>query len=150
MRGRNQQKLEARPGPGPAAPVRADALSWPIGAAFLIVLALTYGAGVWWMARGLAVQQRDAEVAKAQAVADNLATAVEPLLATGDLSAARRLLAQAAMHNDFEVCQLTLTDGRPLIDADLSRPQLTVMPASWDGQAPAVSTSQVRPSGSVT
>lgn len=127
-----------------AAPsVRAEALSWPIGAAFLIVLALTYGAGVWWMARGMAVQAREAQITRAQAVADNLVSSLEPLLAAGDLSAARRLLTEAAYRNEFEVCQLTLSDGRPLADSDLSRPQLTVMPASWSGQDPAVPLTQV-------
>lgn len=143
MRGKAKENLADPAGAPPAAAVRAEALSWPIGAAFLIVLALTYGAGMWWMARGLAVQQRDAEIAKTQAVADNLASAVEPLLASGDLSAARRLLTQAAFQNDFEVCQLTLTDGRALVDADLTRPQVTVMPVAWQGQAPARPVSEV-------
>ncbi|MEM9021091.1 MAG: ATP-binding protein [Planctomycetota bacterium] len=143
MKTKDQDKTTRAASSAAAVPVRAEGLSWPIGAAFLIVLVLTYGAGVWWMARGLAVQQRDGEIAKAQAVADNLATALEPLLASGDLSAARRLLTHAAYQNEFTVCQLRLTNGSVLIDSDLSRDQPTVMPVAWEGRAPAVPVSEV-------
>lgn len=124
-------------------PARAEALSWPIGLAFLIVLALTYSAGVWWMARGMAVQAREGEARRVEAISDNLVSALEPLLAAGDLSAARRLMIEAAYQNDFEVCQLTLSDGDTLVDSDLSRPQLTVMPASWAGQSTPTELTQV-------
>lgn len=126
-----------------APPARAEALSWPIGLAFLIVLALTYSAGVWWMARGMAVQAREGETRRVEAISDNLVSALEPLLAAGDLSAARRLITEAAYQNDFEVCQLTLSNGKTLVDSDLSRPQLTVMPANWAGQSTPAELTQV-------
>ena len=67
-------------------------------------------------------------------MADQLSISAEPLLAAGELSAVRRLLSETALHNGFDVCQLTLADGQTLVDADLSKPQMTVMPASWPGE----------------
>lgn len=113
---------------------RGEALTWPIGAAFVVVLLLTYGAGVWWMSRSAGELAQQQAVAEANALADQLSVSAEPLLAAGELSAVRRLLSETALQNDFDVCQLTLTDGQTLVDADLSKPQMTVMPASWPGE----------------
>ncbi|MFI4860494.1 MAG: ATP-binding protein [Phycisphaerales bacterium JB063] len=110
---------------------RAEALTWPIGAAFLGLLVVTFAVGVWWMSRCAAEQARLDAVTRADALANNLSATVEPLLAAGELSAVRRLLSESALHNTFDVCQLTLSDGATLADADLTRPQMTVMPASW-------------------
>ncbi|MEM9413966.1 MAG: ATP-binding protein [Planctomycetota bacterium] len=121
---RENARQEVRPG-------RAEALTWPIGAAFLGLLIATFAVGVWWMSRSAADQASKDAVHRAEALADNLSSAVEPLLAAGELSAVRRLLSESALHNTFETCQLTLGDGTTLADADLSRPQMTVMPVSW-------------------
>ena len=110
---------------------RSDALTWPIGAAFLGVLVVTFGVGMWWMARSASQQSQQNAVERAEALADNLSATAEPLLAAGELSAVRRLLSESALHNTFEVCQLTLSDGQAIADADQSKPQMTVMPVSW-------------------
>ncbi|XAL98854.1 ATP-binding protein [Phycisphaeraceae bacterium D3-23] len=117
--------------PEAASPGRAEALTWPIGAAFLGLLVVTFAVGVWWMSRSAAEQAREDAVDRAEALADNLSATAEPLLAAGELSAVRRMLSESALHNTFEVCQLTLSDGATLADADLTRPQMTVMPVSW-------------------
>lgn len=122
---------------------RSEALTWPIGAAFLSVLVVTFGAGVWWMARTAVTQSRDEAVRRAEALADNLSATSEPLLASGELSAVRRLLSEAALQNGFETCQITLGDGRALADADQSKPQMTVMPASWPGSGSVESHTRV-------
>ena len=124
--------IEAAPHAGAGG--RGEALTWPIGAAFVVVLLLTYGAGMWWMSRTATDQSQQDAVAKAHALADQLSVSTEPLLAAGELSAVRRLLSETALHNGFDVCQLTLADGQTLVDADLSKPQMTVMPASWPGE----------------
>ncbi len=120
-----------------------EALTWPIGAAFLSVLVLTFGAGVWWMSQSAAKQSQDAALDRAESMADQLSVTAEPLLAAGELSAVRRLLSETALQNDLDVCQLTLSDGRALVDADQAKPQMTVIPASWPSAAVAEPQSRV-------
>lgn len=128
-----EQEIQPEPAP-PTPPVgrgRGEALTWPIGAAFLSVLVLTFGAGVWWMSQSAAKQSQAAALDRAESLADQLSVTAEPLLAAGELSAVRRLLSETALQNELAVCQLTLADGRALVDADQTKPQMTVIPASW-------------------
>lgn len=110
---------------------RDEALTWPIGAAFLSVLLITFGAGVWWVSLNADRRSQDAALHRAESLANQLSVTAEPLLAAGELSAVRRLLSETALQNQLTTCQLTLSDGRAIADADLSQPQMTVLPADW-------------------
>lgn len=107
-----------------------DALTWPYVAALALLWAAVYSAGLWWIAQSSATQQREAAVGRTEMLADHLSNSIEPLLAGGELSAVRRLITEASYQQNLTECKLVLSDGRPLVDADLDRPQLTVMPAS--------------------
>ncbi|MGB0768977.1 MAG: sensor histidine kinase, partial [Phycisphaeraceae bacterium] len=110
---------------------RGGALSWPYWAAFALLGAVTYSAGVWWFAQStIRLQQADA-VARVELLADNLSSSIGTLLSGGDLDAVRHLMSEAGEQQQLDACRLTLADGRPLVDANLDKPQLTVMPASW-------------------
>ncbi|MFN3166835.1 MAG: ATP-binding protein [Phycisphaeraceae bacterium] len=108
-----------------------EALTWPFVVALVVVWLVSYAAGVWWMGHATLAQQRDAEVARAELLADNLSSGIEPLLASEELSAVRRLVSEAGYQRGVIDCRLELSDGRPLADANLDKPQMTVLPADW-------------------
>ena len=118
-------------------------LTWPFAAALIVLWLLSYAAGVWWVGQATVSQQRDAAVARAELIADGLVSSAEPLLAGGELSAVRRLVSEAGYQEGVVDCRLELTDGRPLADADLQKPQMTVMPAQWPAAAAGESQSRV-------
>lgn len=117
--------LDLRPGAG------QKSLTWPYVAAFGALYVLTYVAGLWWYSQITAGQQQDAAVQRAEQLADQLSSSVEPLLAAGELSSVRRLIIEADYQQQLVDCRLLLSDGRPLVDSDLDKPQLTVLPAIW-------------------
>jgi signal transduction histidine kinase len=108
-----------------------ETLTWPFVAGVVGVWLLAYAAGVWWVGQAAVAQQRDAEVARAELLADNLSSGIEPLLASDELSAVRRLVSESGYQTGVLDCRLELADGRPLADADLDRPQMTAMPVDW-------------------
>lgn len=106
----------------------------PIVASMAAVCLLTYAAGLWWVMQASVAQQQDAAVARAEMLADQLSVSIEPLLASEQLSSVRRLITEAGYQQQLKDCRLLLADGRPLADADLDKPQLTVMPTTWPEQ----------------
>jgi len=136
-------KQQSKPGLSASSHRGADALTWPIGAAFVAVLSATFVVGVWWMARGAADAHREAEVRRIESLADNLSITIEPLLASEELSAVRRVLSETALANGFDVCQISLLNGEALADADLNQPQMSVIPAAWPGSAPSEANTRV-------
>lgn len=106
-------------------------LTWPFVVSLAVVFALTYVAGLWWVTQSSIRQQHDAAVERMEMLADQLSTSIEPLLASGELSAVRRLVTEAGYQQRLTTCRLHLSDGRPLADADLDKPQMTAMPVVW-------------------
>jgi len=116
-------------------------LAWPYVAAFAGLFVLAYAAGLWWFVQTAARQQQQQAVAQAEDLADQLSSSVEPLLASEELSSVRRLLVEAGYQRQLSQCKLLLSDGRPLVDSDLDKPQMTVLPASWpEGAGSAAAT----------
>lgn len=118
--------------------VGQQSLTWPYLVAFAGVCLLMYVGGLWWLAQTSAKQQRANAVARAEMLADQLSSGIEPLLASGELSPVRRLITEAGYQQQLVSCRLLMPDGRPIADADLDRPQMTVMPVTWPS-APAES-----------
>lgn len=92
---------------------------------------MTFAAGVWWITQTSDRYQRAKAVSDVESLGDHLSASIEPLLASGELSSVRRLLVEAGQEHGLSECRLLLSDGRPLVDQDLDKPQLTVMPVTW-------------------
>ncbi|MBX2852729.1 MAG: PAS domain-containing protein [Phycisphaeraceae bacterium] len=120
-----------------------QALTWPYLAAIAVVCLLTYGAGLWWVAQSSANQQREQAIVRLEMLADHLSSSLEPLLASGELSAVRRLVSEAGYQQQLDACRVLLGDGQTLVDANLEKPQLTVMPATWPSEEAAASGTRV-------
>ena len=108
-----------------------ETLTWPFAAALVVLWLGTYAAGVWWIGQTTLAQNRQAAIARAELLSNNLTSGIEPLLADDELSAVRRLISEAGYQQGVVECRIELTDGRPLADADLDKTQMTVMPVDW-------------------
>lgn len=122
---------------------KGQALTWPYLAAIVVVGMLTYGAGLWWVAQSSVNQQREQAIARLEMLADHLSSSLEPLLASDELSAVRRLVSEAGYQQQLDTCRVLLGDGQTLVDANLEKPQLMVMPASWPSDKAAASDTRV-------
>lgn len=120
-----------------------QALTWPFVAALSVFGALVYAAGLWWVAQSSVKYQHDEAIARVEMLADNLSASIEPLLASGELSAVRRLISEAGYQQELDACRILLADGQPLVDANLDKPQLTVLPATWPNQESTSSDTRV-------
>jgi PAS domain S-box-containing protein len=98
-----------------------------------ILLAVTAGSA-WWT---LKTHERGVETARRErvrAVAAILAPSVERLLAAGEVSAARRLVTQAAADNGLAVCRVILGDGQTAADSDPGKIDARDLPDQWEGE----------------
>lgn len=119
------------------------ALTWPYLAAAVVLCLLTYAAGMWWVATSSAKQQREQAIVRVEMLAENLSSSIEPLLANGELSAVRRLVSEAGYQQQLDICRVLLADGQTLVDANLDKPQLMIMPASWNSKQAGSSDTRV-------
>jgi signal transduction histidine kinase len=113
---------------------RGESVVASIGIALAaILLAVTVGSAGWT----LYTHRNAMEAARRQqigAVGMTLAQAAEGLLAAGELTALRRLVADAAIGNDLTICRIVLGDGRIAADADPSKIPASELPEQWEGQ----------------
>lgn len=115
------------------------ALTWPYLAAIVVLCLLTYAAGLWWVATSSAHVQREQAIVRVEMLAENLSSSIEPLLANGELSAVRRIVSEAGYQQQLDTCRVLLADGQTLVDANLDKTQLMVMPASWKSKQTSTS-----------
>lgn len=98
------------------------------------VFLLTLIASVWHNI----VFQRDvraqASAQNAEAVGAVLAKSAEALIAAGELSTLRRIIAEAGLEHEWESCRVVLPDGGVLAAADPGQISVIELPASWEGQ----------------
>jgi signal transduction histidine kinase len=112
----------------------SQSLTWPYLAAIVVLCVVTYGAGLWWVGQASAKQQREQDIARIEMLAENLSSSIEPLLASGELSAVRRLISEAGYQQQLDTCRVMLADGKTLVDANLDKPQLMAMPVNWGSE----------------
>jgi signal transduction histidine kinase len=77
--------------------------------------------------------EQKASVRHAESVGRVLARAAESLMATNELSALRRTIAETALEHHLRSCRILLPDGGILADADPASITLVTLPASWEG-----------------
>jgi signal transduction histidine kinase len=75
-----------------------------------------------------------ASAQNAEAVGDMLAKSAEALIAAGELSTLRRIIAEAGLEHEWESCRVVLPDGGVLAAADPGEISVIELPASWGGQ----------------
>ncbi|HRQ71985.1 MAG TPA: ATP-binding protein [Phycisphaerales bacterium] len=97
--------------------------SAPVWAALAITLVVVGSVGVtaWLTVRGHAKAMREARAAQVENACRFIAEAASPLLASGDLTAVRRMVIDAARANDLDEMRIVLGDGSVLAAADPSK-----------------------------
>lgn len=102
----------------------------------LMLAAILLGAvaGVaWWAQRSENQAIRTAEVGQARAVGEILSRGVEGMLTGGELTGARRLVADIGLRHGLAVCRVVMPDGGVLADVDPSKITVRQLPERWEG-----------------
>lgn len=114
----------------------AEALLGPI----VVVMAASVLIGVcfmgWWSIRAERNAAVVASTASVESVSQLLADSAHALLSDGDITATRRLLADAGRQVAFDTCRIELPDGSVLADQEPSRVTIDVLPDTWPGGSP--------------
>jgi PAS domain S-box-containing protein len=101
--------------------------------AALAILLVALGAGGWWAARAHHRQAEAARFEQVRVVVDLLARNAEPLMASGELTALRRMLIEARAQNGLARSRIVLPDGRVVADSEPGgiTAGAAALPASW-------------------
>ncbi|MCX5662010.1 MAG: ATP-binding protein [Planctomycetota bacterium] len=99
-------------------------------AASVILLAAVFSAA-WCSASGNAEAMRRARSDQFYALAGTLSQGAETMLASGDVSALRRLIVDTRRNWHLLECRVKLSDGRIIADADPARINQLVLPDKW-------------------
>ncbi|MGQ0627372.1 MAG: PAS domain-containing protein, partial [Phycisphaerales bacterium] len=121
--------------------VRGESLvAWfGLAAAAVVVVALSGALALAYRAQSRSAE--NAETARLSAAAQTLATGVQSILSVGDgesapeVSAARRMIMDAAGRHGFAECRVEFPDGATLVDADAKKGVRT-LPEHWPAARP--------------
>lgn len=119
------------PAPKPLAKWRHDQLATSVVALFALVVVAVIGATSWWAIDSQRAASSEAAAARVWTGSGVLAAGVEAAVARGDLTSARRLVAEAAAQWSLLRCRVSLPDGGVLADADAASINVRTLPASW-------------------
>jgi signal transduction histidine kinase len=110
---------------------RGESLVATLGIHGSLILLCVVGATWWWTARTHRASLQEQQRALVHEANGLVARALEPLLASGDLSAARCLVADLARRTHADECVLEAPNGGVLAASDPSRITIAAAPASW-------------------
>ena len=112
---------------------RGESVVASTGLAVLAVFMAVLAAAVWQSVRTQRVLSERACTERLRAVGELLARSSEALLSADELSALRRIIAEAGLNYGLRRCSVVLPDGRILADADPARINLQKLPQTWSG-----------------
>lgn len=111
--------------------MRGEAMVASVGIALAAVLLAFMGVTAWWVRDGQIRILTEARQRELDALARSLGQSVELMLASGELSAVRRLVVRVAYEHQLTDCRVSLPDGRVLASAQPSAISLTSLPERW-------------------
>lgn len=121
--------------------VRGESLVAAAGLVAAAILITALGASAWWTLHNHARAADAAREERVRAVAVLIARSAEGLLANNELSALRRMVAEASLAESLERCRIVLPAANDLIvangDAAGSAPYAEV-PERWESDAAAI------------
>lgn len=95
------------------------------------VMLCAIGAAAWWSGRSQTHAIEKSRVREIESVGQLLSELAVSFLVIDELSAARRVFADAARAHDLASCRVVLPDGRVPVAADAAQVDLLTLPASW-------------------
>ncbi|MEZ6190770.1 MAG: ATP-binding protein [Phycisphaerales bacterium] len=111
----------------------AEALIGPIAIVIVATVLIALGVMGWWSLRSERTTVVAASTARVVSVSQLLADSVHAMLSSGDVAAARRLIAQAGTQVHLTDCRIELPDGSVIADQDPSRNTIDTLPDTWPG-----------------
>ncbi len=125
--------------------VRGESMVASTGLALAAILLLAMGAAGWWTLVSQRAALRAERESSLNAIGDLLAQSAERLLAAGDVSGVRTLVANTALEKNLTTCRLVLAGGHVVADADpknLTDPTGHMPEVSGAGGVPAIQASE--------
>ena len=117
---------------------RGESMVASTGLVVAAILLAAMGTSAWWAAQTNQHAKVRGQEAEILAAGDLLASTTESLLESGELTAARRIIADAARRYGFESCRVLLPDGRVVADTVPAQINTLNLPDSWAGDAVAM------------
>lgn len=111
--------------------LRGESAVASVGIALAIILIFAVGASAWWAHCTQSAAAKAADERHVRAAGELIAGNAETLLAAGELSAVRRMLAETAAAYHLTQCRLVLADGRVLASAEPWQITVQKLPESW-------------------
>ena len=121
------------PGRGHRLLLRGESAVAFIGIALAAILVASISAGVWWTLRTERESLRQQRIEQVKTIGSLIAPSAETLLATEELSALRRIVADTASKQSLSKCRITMPDGQIVADAEASKITLQKLPPTWTG-----------------
>ncbi len=100
-----------------------------IGVAGVFLAAMA--GSLWWTFKAQRDFSRTVDTNRLRAVGESLARTTEALLAAGEVSALRCVIATAGLSHNLDSCRVVLPDGEVIADADPSKITLAWTADSW-------------------
>lgn len=111
--------------------LRGESAVASVGVALAVILIGAVGASAWWSHRTQSAAAAAAHARQMRAAGGLIAGNTESLLASGELSAVRRMLAEAGAAYHLTQCRLVLADGRVIASAEPWQITVQKLPANW-------------------
>jgi len=111
--------------------LRGESMVASAGITLAALLLAAMGASAWWIHTSQKASLETARTQQTQSAARVLAHAGEVLLARGELSALRTLVADVGRTYHFAECQIALADGQVIAAAEPSKITTKQLPPSW-------------------
>jgi len=123
--------------PGKPALWRSSLALSAIGLGAAAILLASMAASAWWVVRCERENLEEARADQSSSIGLVLARSAEVLLADGQVSAVRRIVAETAQVCRLERCRILLPNGQVLADSSPSGITIRELPARWPGTASA-------------
>jgi PAS domain S-box-containing protein len=117
--------------------VRGEAFIASAGIAMAVILLGGMAASAWWSAQTQRVAMQAARARQVESAAAMLAASAESMLGSGDVTALRRLVLEAASRHRLGLCRIVLPDGGVIADAEPARIDAVALPEPWPTSNPA-------------
>ncbi len=111
--------------------VRGESMIASAGLALVALLVCMMSVSVWWAQDAQRIALQEARQRQVKASAQTLAESSELLLAEGELTAVRRMVANAARAHNFTTCRIYLPDRTILASAQPAESKLRDVPSEW-------------------
>jgi PAS domain S-box-containing protein len=106
--------------------------------AIVVPCAVSMAIGLWVLTSSTAEHRNLERATLLKTLATQTCVALEPLLASNELTAARKIVASAGSAAGVTRCSLVLPDGRVLADSEVRAINIAQLPHSWTGPVDAL------------